>query len=238
MRLLPYSFLQKRQTNTGRRLLTPQVVSGGIKKRLTSTNGRTIKIDMTKGEDTKRFILETGLDMASRLGLENVTIGELAKATDMSKSGLFAHFKSKENLQIEILHFAGELFSEGVIVPTLREKAGIERIRKLVDNWISWTGRLTGGCIFVTASTDFSSRPGKVRDALLEQQAQWLSSLKRFCKSSIRAGDLRDGIDCDQFAFDLYSLLLGFHLYQELLQDKETRNYQETALSRLLEDYM
>ncbi len=193
---------------------------------------------MTKGEDTKRFILETGLDMASRLGLENVTIGELAKATGMSKSGLFAHFQSKENLQIEILHFAGQLFTEGVIVPALRVKAGIERIRKLVDNWIHWTARLTGGCIFVTASTDFSSRPGKVRDALLEQQEKWLASLKRFCKSAIRARDLKRGIDCDQFAFDLYSLLLGFHLYNELLKDAATRHYQETALNRLLEDYM
>ncbi len=176
--------------------------------------------------------------MASRLGLENVTIGELAKATEMSKSGLFSHFKSKENLQIEILLFAGQRFSEGVIAPALREKAGIARIRKLVDNWIRWTGRLTGGCIFVTASADFSSRPGKVREALLEQQEQWLASLKQFCQSSIRAGDLREGIDCDQFAFDLYSLLLGFHLYHELLKDTETRNYQETALDRLLEDYM
>jgi len=193
---------------------------------------------MTKGADTKQFILETGLDMASRLGLENVTIGELAKATEMSKSGLFSHFKSKENLQIEILLFAGQRFSEGVIAPALREKAGIARIRKLVDNWIRWTGRLTGGCIFVTASADFSSRPGKVREALLKQQEQWLASLKQFCQSSIRAGDLREGIDCDQFAFDLYSLLLGFHLYHELLRDTETRNYQETALDRLLEDYM
>lgn len=193
---------------------------------------------MTKGADTKQFILETGLDMASRVGLESVTIGELAKATGMSKSGLFAHFKSKENLQIEILHFAGELFADGVIVPALRTKAGVGRIRQLVDNWVKWTGRLTGGCIFVTASTDFSNRPGKVRDALLAQQEQWLDSLKRFCQSAMREGELRQDIDCDQFAFDLYSLLLGFHLYHELLQDKETRNYQETALNRLLEDYM
>lgn len=176
--------------------------------------------------------------MASRLGLESVTIGELAKATGMSKSGLFAHFKSKENLQIEILHFAGELFSKGVIVPALRTKAGVDRIRQLVDNWVQWTGRLTGGCIFVTASTDFSNRPGKVRDALLAQQEEWLGSLKRFCQSAMRAGELRRDIDCDQFAFDLYSLLLGFHLYHKLLQNKETRNHQETALNRLLEDYI
>jgi len=193
---------------------------------------------MTKGTDTKQFILETGLDMASRVGLESVTIGELAKATGMSKSGLFAHFKSKENLQIEILHFAGELFADGVIVPALRTKAGVGRIRQLVANWVKWTGSLTGGCIFVTASTDFSNRPGKVRDALLAQQEQWLDSLKRLCQSAMQEGELRQDIDCDQFSFDLYSLLLGFHLYHELLQDKETRNYQETALNRLLEDYM
>lgn len=193
---------------------------------------------MTKGADTKKSILEAGLEMASRLGLESVTIGELAKATGMSKSGLFAHFKSKENLQIEILHFAGELFSKGVIVPALRTKAGVDRIRQLVDNWVQWTGRLTGGCIFVIASTDFSNRPGKVRDALLAQQEEWLGSLKRFCQSAMRAGELRRDIDCDQFAFDLYSLLLGFHLYHKLLQNKETRNHQETALNRLLEDYI
>ena len=224
------------QTNTvGRRLLS---VYCGKRKVLDKHERSYYFIGMTKGEDTKRFILATGLDMASRLGLESVTIGELAKATEMSKSGLFAHFKSKENLQIEILHFAGERFAEGVIIPALRVKAGIERIRTLVDSWIQWTRRLTGGCIFVTASADFSSRPGKVRDALLEQQVQWLDSLKRFCQSAMRAGELRDRIDCDQFAFDLYSLLLGFHVYHELLQDTETRTYQETALNRLLKDYM
>jgi AcrR family transcriptional regulator len=192
---------------------------------------------MTKGEDTKLSVLEAGLDMASQLGLECVTIGNLAKATNLSKSGLFAHFQSKENLQIEILNHAAELFSEGVIVPALKTRAGIPRIRALVDNWIQWSSELTGGCIFVSASTDFSDRPGKVRDLLLHQQKQWIDCLRRIAQSAIQAGDFRQDIDDDQFAFDLYSLLLGFHLYYKLLDDAETRKRQEIALVRLIDNY-
>jgi AcrR family transcriptional regulator len=192
---------------------------------------------MTKGEDTKHIVLEAGLDMASQLGLECVTIGNLAKATNLSKSGLFAHFQSKENLQIEILNHAARLFSEGVIVPALKTKAGIPRIRALVDNWIQWSSELTGGCIFVSASTDFSDRPGKVRDFLLHQQKQWIDCLRRIAQSAVQTGDFRPDIDFDQFAFDLYSLLLGFHLYYKLLDDAESKKHQETALVRLLNNY-
>ena len=133
---------------------------------------------MTKGEDTKLMILEVGLDMASRLGLDAVSIGALAKATHMSKSGLFAHFQSKENLQRDILGFAGQLFSTYVIVPALKTEAGIPRIKALVDNWDRWVSKkMTGGCIFVQASSDFKDRDGKVRDFLLLQQEAWIDSL-------------------------------------------------------------
>lgn len=192
---------------------------------------------MTKGEDTKRIILEAGLDMASQLGLECVTIGALADAAKMSKSGLFAHFQSKENLQIEILNYAAQLFLEDVIAPALKTAAGISRIKALVDKWIRWSSDLTGGCIFVSGSTDFSDRPGKVRDTLLNQQKEWIDCLRRIAQSAIRVGDFRKDIDCDQFAFDLYSLLLGFHLYYKLLDNPETRKHQEIALDRLLNDY-
>lgn len=194
-------------------------------------------IVMTKGKDTKNMVLEIGLDMASQLGLECVTIGNLAKATNLSKSGLFAHFQSKENLQIEILNYAARLFSEGVIIPALKTKAGIPRIRALVDNWIQWTSELTGGCIFVSASADFSDRPGRVRDILLNQQKDWIDCLKRIAQSAVVVGDFRKDIDDDQFAFDLYSLLLGFHLYFNLLDDAEIRNRHETALTRILDSY-
>jgi AcrR family transcriptional regulator len=192
---------------------------------------------MAKGEDTKNMVLEAGLDMASQLGLECVTIGNLAKATNLSKSGLFAHFQSKENLQVEILNHAARVFSEGVIIPALKTKAGIPRIRALVDNWIQWTSELTGGCIFVTASADFTDRPGRVRDVLLNQQKEWIDCLKRIAQSAVAVGDFRKDIDDDQFAFDLYSLLLGFHLYFNLLDDAEIRKRQEAALTRILNSY-
>ncbi len=192
---------------------------------------------MTRGDDTRLAILETGLDMASRIGLEAVTIGLLAGSVGMSKSGLFAHFQSKENLQIEILQFAAQDFADSVVIPALRTRRGIPRVKAVVRNWIDWSAKLTGGCIFVSASTEFSDRPGKVRDLLLHQQQQWVESLRRIAESAVRAGDFRPDIDCEQFAFDLYSLLLGFHYYQRLLRDSETMLRQQAALDKLLADY-
>ena len=192
---------------------------------------------MTKGEDTKLMILEVGLDMASQLGLETVSIGALAKATGMSKSGLFAHFQSKENLQNDILRYAGQLFSKGVVVPALKTQAGIPRIRALVDNWVHWTSKVTGGCIFVQASNDFKDREGTVRDFLLLQQKAWIDSLRRIAQSAIRVGDFREDMDCDQFAFELYSLLLGFHLYHKLLRTEDIQDRQQKALDELIRRY-
>ena len=192
---------------------------------------------MTKGKETKKAILEAGLDMASQLGLEGVSIGALAKETNMSKSGLFAHFQSKENLQIEILNYAARVFSEDVIIPALATEGGIPRIKTLINNWIEWGDNLTGGCIFVTASTDYSDRPGKVRECLIKQQEDWIDCLCRIAESAIKVGDFREGIDCEQFAFDLYSLLLGVHLYFKLLNDEEIGRHQKNALNRLIEDY-
>jgi AcrR family transcriptional regulator len=192
---------------------------------------------MTKGGNTKQMILAAGLEMASLVGLENVTIGSLAKTIHMSKSGVFAHFQSKENLQIQILEHAGDYFSETVIYPALKKKAGIIRIRALVDKWIDFSMQLTGGCIFVSASSEFSDRPGKVRDYLLNQQYEWMDTLRRIARSAVKSGDFRENIDIEQFAFDLYSLMLGFYYYHQLLQDANSRKYQVTALNQLLKNY-
>ncbi len=192
---------------------------------------------MGKGEETKHAILQQGLDMASQMGLENVTIGSLARAMGMSKSGLFAHFQSKENLQLEILEYAADDFTENVVVPAVKTAGGVSRIRTLVDNWIRWGARLTGGCIFVSAATEFADRPGKVRDALKRQQTEWIESLGKMAESAVKTGEFKKDIDTEQFAFDLYSMLLGFHYYQRMLDDTETRKRQEAALDRLLDVY-
>ncbi len=175
--------------------------------------------------------------MANRLGLESVTIGALAKATNMSKSGLFAHFKSKAKLQVQILDYAGGRFGESEILPALKAKSGIPRIRTLVSNWIDFTATMSGGCIFVSASTEFSDRPGIVRDLAMNQQQVWVDSLRRMAKSAINVGDFKENADCEQFAFDLYSLLLGFFYYQQLLQGPDTKDRQKTALNQLLAIY-
>jgi AcrR family transcriptional regulator len=214
-----------------------QAQDGQFRKDLTKTNVRTMLAAMKKGEETKMTILEAGLDMASQLGLEGVSIGALAQATKMSKSGLFAHFQSKEKLQVEILDYAARLFSENVIIPALATEAGIARIKALVNNWVEWSDNLTGGCIFVSASTDYSDRPGMVRKCLLGQQEDWVDCLCRLAESAVKVGDFREDIDCEQFAFDLYSLLLGFHLYDKLLDDSKTRKRREVALERLLANY-
>ena len=192
---------------------------------------------MTKGADTRLNILEIGLDMASRLGLEAVSIGDLAKTANMSKSGLFAHFQSKENLQIELLKHAGEMFTRKVVAPALKTKAGIPRIKAVMDNWIRFSGALTGGCIFVTACSDFKDRPGKVREFLLEQQGGWIDSLRRIAQSAMKEGDFRSDTDCDQFAFEFYSLLLGFHLYATLLDNADIQKRQQTAFEALINTY-
>lgn len=192
---------------------------------------------MKKGEDTRNSILSAGLEMASQYGLEDVTIGDLAKEMDMSKSGIFGHFHSKENLQILILSYAVEQFTESVVLPTLKVEAGIPRIRTMVKRWINWGNGLGGGCIFVSTSNEFSERSGPVRDALVASQFAWLESLGRLAKSAIKAGDFRADIDPQQFAFELYSLLLGFHHYHRLLRDEMIQEKQERALEKLINSF-
>ena len=192
---------------------------------------------MTKGDETKTAILDMAFNMASKLGFEGVTIGILAKATKMSKSGLFAHFQSKENMQVEILKHAGGIFSENVVIPALRTEAGITRVKALVENWNLWTAKLSGGCIFVSASTEFGNREGAVRDYLLRQQGAWLGCLRKVAQSAIKTGEFRSDIDSEQFAFELYSLLLGFHFYHRLLHDEDIGSRQTHALDQLLNNY-
>ena len=192
---------------------------------------------MTKDKNTKQEILEAGLDMVSSQGLEGLSIGNLAKAAGMSKSGLFGHFRSKERLQLEILEYAAQSFSDKVIVPALRTEAGIPRIKTLVEKWVSWQAKQPGACIFVTACNEFSDRPGQVRVLLFRQQKEWLDSLCRIARSAVKAGDFRKDADCEQFAFELYSLQLGFHLYHKLLNSPDTAHRQEAALDRLLDAY-
>ena len=192
---------------------------------------------MKKGEATREIILQKGLEMASLYGLENVTIGSLASETKMSKSGLFAHFQSKENLQIAILKHAEEDFTNKVIIPALKTPGGIERIKTVMNKWIEYSLQIKGGCVFVSVSAEYSDRPGVVRKVVLNQQNTWIDSLKKMALSAVKSGEFRDDTDANQFAFDLYSLLLGYHYYHRLLNDQKSREKQEEAFNILLDNY-
>lgn len=176
---------------------------------------------MGKGEDTRQSILDHAASLASEVGMAGLTIGRLADELSLSKSGLFAHFKSKETLEVQVLEHAKERFVESVVRPALRAPRGIPRIRALFDRWRTWpsTSGLRGGCLFVQAATELDDRPGPARDALVQQQRDWLDTIAQVVRTGVSEGQLREGLDCDQVAFELYGILLVYHTAARLLGD-------------------
>jgi AcrR family transcriptional regulator len=189
---------------------------------------------MSKGQETKERILSEALDLASLVGIEGLTIGELAKATEMSKSGLFAHFDSKEDLQIEVLETASALFIENVITPALREPRGKPRVRALFERWLAWETLRSGGCPFMAASFELDDRPGRVRDALVATQQDWIDTLITAIRIAIDEGHFRSDLDAAQLAFEVYGAFMAFHLYHRLLRDPKAHQRATEGLERLL----
>jgi AcrR family transcriptional regulator len=176
------------------------------------------------------------MKLASTVGLEGLSIGGLATELSLSKSGLFAHFGSKENLQIQVIEGAIELFVDAVVRPALKEPRGEPRVRALLANWLAWARgqALPGGCLFVTAAVEFDDRPGKVRDVLEGSQRDWIGTLTRAARIAVVEGHFRTDLDCDQFAYELYSLMLGSHYYGRLLRDPRTTDRISRAFESLL----
>ena len=193
---------------------------------------------MSKGADTRDAIVQEAMRTASQIGLEGLSIGQLAGQLGLSKSGLFAHFKSKENLQIQVLDGAVELFVDRVVRPAITRPRGEPRVVALFENWLRWASRpaLPGGCIFVGAATEFDDRPGPVRVHLVEAQRAWLGTLTRAAQIAIEEGHFRADLDPEQFAYHLYSLLLGGHLYNRLLEDDRALERAHAGFGVLLND--
>jgi AcrR family transcriptional regulator len=189
---------------------------------------------MSKGQETKDRILGQALDLASTLGIEGLSIGELAKATQMSKSGLFAHFESKEDLQLEVLKTATTQFADLVVKPSLREPRGEPRIRALFDRWLAWETLRTGGCPFMAATFELDDRPGRVRDALELTQREWIDTLTTAIHIAMDEGHFHPDIDADQLAYEIYGVFMAFHLYHRLLRDPNARRRASDALDYLL----
>jgi AcrR family transcriptional regulator len=181
---------------------------------------------MSKGDATRSRIVETALRAASVDGIEGITLGKVAADVGMSKSGLFAHFESKQALQVDVLNAAAEKFGEVVVAPALSAPRGEPRLRALFANWLEWEQHesLPGGCVFMHAAAELDDRPGPARDALVAQQQKWLEMLAKAVRMTIDAGHFRTDVDPDLFAFQLFGIVLGYYHSARLLRDTAAKS--------------
>jgi AcrR family transcriptional regulator len=196
---------------------------------------------MGKGEHTRQLIIDRALTLAQKVGLEQVTLGVLADELELSKSGLFAHFKSKEQLQLDVIAEAKERFTNLVVLSALREPRGLPRLNGLFEGYLKWIwGAAFGknaptGCILMALSYEYDDRPGPVRDALVEAQRDWLDCIARVAKGAIDAGHFSKDVDPKQFAFELDGLLMAFHHAMKLHLNPRAEPMARTALAHLIE---
>jgi AcrR family transcriptional regulator len=172
---------------------------------------------------TRQTILRHAVQLGSKVGLSGLTIGRLADDLHLSKSGVFARFHSKEALQTDTVRFAAASFLETVIRPALRTPRGEARVRALFEQWLDWPKRdpLRGGCFFVAAATELDDRPGPLRDLLVELQSGWLDVLATTVRYAVEKGDFGAGVDPEQFAHDMYGVMLAYHHASRLLADEK-----------------
>jgi AcrR family transcriptional regulator len=192
---------------------------------------------MSKGEETRNQILEEALKRASVEGLEGLSIGSLATDLGLSKSGLFAHFKSKENLQLAVLDANEQHFIANVIKPALKVERGEPRLRALLERWLDWTHHSgpPGGCVFVVAAVEYDDRPGPQHDRVQSAQREWIATMTRAIEIAVEEGHLSSDLDCSQLAYELQSLMLGSNYYGRLLSDPDTLSRVRQAIdTRLL----
>jgi AcrR family transcriptional regulator len=192
---------------------------------------------MGKGETTRDTILRHAVGLASRVGLSGLSIGRLAQELDLSKSGLFSHFHSKEALQIQVLEYGAARFVENVVKPALEAPRGIPRIQALFDRWLAWSQSdpSSGGCFFVAMVTDLDDRPGPSRDLLVKLQRSWMGFVAELVQSVVREGQLRPDTDPDQFANDMYGVMLAYHHASRLLDDPAAEVRARRALATLVD---
>ena len=167
---------------------------------------------LQKGQQTRASILEAALVQASHMGLEGLSIGALADVTKMSKSGVFAHFGSREELQIAVVREYHAKFEEEVFFPAIREPRGLPRLRALFERWVRRVSvEVDSGCIYISGAVEFDDRPGPVRDALVTMVKDWHAALSKAIVQAKTLGHLRDDADTDQILFELHGLILSLH---------------------------
>jgi AcrR family transcriptional regulator len=190
---------------------------------------------MGKGEETKQAIVDQALELVSTVGLDKLTIGALANATGMSKSGLFAHFKSKEQLQLQVLEEARERYVEMVARPAFKEPRGEARLRALVERTLQeWEDSLPGGCIFHAVAAELDDQPGPARDYLVAIQQEQRKMFERAARMAIETGEFREDLDVDLFVFQLSAITGAYHHFGRLLGDPDAHKLARRSFESLL----
>ncbi len=191
---------------------------------------------VSKGEATRERIVSRAFLLAGRDGLDGLSIGALADELKLSKSGLFAHFGSKEELQVAVIDLASGLFAERVMLPAFKAPRGLPRLRSIFEHWVGWAtdSRMPGGCFFQQANIELDDRAGRPRDVLVEQQKNLIDSLAKTVQLAIDEKHVRPDTDTRQFAFEIEGIIMAFNLYYRLMKDRRAVERARAAFERLV----
>ena len=191
-----------------------------------------------KGQQTKAAIVDAALRLATQVGLEGLSIGALAEVMHMSKSGVFAHFGSREELQISVVHEYFHQFEQEVFYPSLSVPRGLPRVEALFANWMKRVAvEIQSGCIFISGAVEFDDRPGAVRDALSSSVKVWLSAMHRAVLQAKEEGHLSPQADAAQMAFEIHGLILALHYEARFLNNPGSLDRANTGFAHILARY-
>ena len=194
---------------------------------------------LQKGQLTRAAILDSALSLASQMGLEGLSIGALAEVAGMSKSGVFAHFGSREELQIAVIREYHRRFEEEVFFPAMREPRGVPRLRALFERWLRRVSvEVDSGCIYISGAVEFDDRPGPVRDALVGMVRSWQDALERAIRIAIEDGQLKPDTDTQQMLFEMHGLILALHHDARLMRTPGAPQRARLAYERLVNFYL
>ena len=191
----------------------------------------------SKGAATREAIIERAYGIACSAGLEGLSIGPLAQAVGMSKSGVFAHFGSREDLQMAVLDAAGQRFVAHVLLPALKQPRGLARLRAILEAWYDWVRQSEGSCLLLSAASEYDDRPGVLRDRLVQHEQRWRQEIARAVGLAIETGELAGDTDPDQMAFELAGLALVVHHDAGLFGFELAAGRGRRALERLFRSY-
>ena len=193
---------------------------------------------LMKGQQTRATILDAALGLASQMGLEGLSIGALAEVTRMSKSGVFAHFGSREELQISVVREYHAKFKEEVFVPAMRRPRGLPRLKALFDLWVRRVSvEIDSGCLYISGAVEFDDRPGPVRDALVAMVLSWQDALERAIAMAMDEGHLRADTEAEQMLFEVHGLILALHHDARFLCKPGAVDRARAAFARVLAHY-